>query len=241
VRAGAGTDAPTSAALAIDHLVVACAALEAGVAWCESTLGASPDPGGRHARFSTHNRLVDVSTPAHPRCYLEVIAIDPSAPAPLQPRWFELDEAPLARLLARDGPRLVAWVARVAPGDDADAIAAAWRAAGCDPGALIPVERETPRGWLRWRLSVRSDGRRVFGGALPGLIAWGDLHPSTSLSPSGVTLRAMTVRGLPEAVRAPLDQAVESGRAAPGVPALSVTLDTPKGRVVLESPAEPLG
>jgi hypothetical protein len=232
--------APPRAPLAVDHLVVACATLEEGVAWCNSTLGATPDPGGRHARFSTHNRLLDVSTAAHPRCYLEVIAIDPSAPAPAQPRWFALDEAPLARLLARDGPRLVAWVARVEPGHDADAIAAAWRAAGVDPGPLIPVERESPRGWLRWRLSVRPDGRRQLGGALPGLIAWGDLHPSASLSPKGVALASMTVRGLSEAVRASLGNRLQTGHAAPAMPAFEVTLDTPKGRVVLESPAEPL-
>jgi hypothetical protein len=231
---------PAVASLAVDHLVVACATLEDGVAWCESTLGATPDAGGRHARFSTHNRLVDVSTAAHPRCYLEVIAIDPSAPSPSQPRWFALDEAPLARLLAREGPRLVAWVARVEPGDGADAIAAAWRAAGCDPGPLIPVERETPRGWLRWRLSVRPDGRRVRGGALPGLIAWGDHHPSASLTPTGVSLSSMTVRGLPEVVRASLANAVEVGRAVPGIPALTIELETPQGRVVLESPTEPL-
>jgi hypothetical protein len=231
---------PAVASLAVDHLVVACATLEEGVAWCGSTLGASPDPGGRHARFATHNRLVDVSTAAHPRCYLEVIAIDPSAASPSQPRWFALDEAPLARLLARDGPRLVAWVARVEPGHAADAIAAAWRTAGSDPGPLIAVERATPRGWLRWRLSVRPDGRRLLGGALPGLIAWGDLHPSASLTPKGVSLVSMVVRGLPEPVQAPLADAVQAGPGAPGMPALTVTLDTPKGRVVLESPREPL-
>ena len=35
--------------VAVDHLVIAAATLDEGVAWCEATLGVTPGPGGRHA------------------------------------------------------------------------------------------------------------------------------------------------------------------------------------------------
>jgi hypothetical protein len=72
----------TGAATAVDHLVVAAATLEQGVAWCEATLGVTPGPGGRHALMGTHNRLLNLGSAAFPHSYLEIIAIDPEAPAP---------------------------------------------------------------------------------------------------------------------------------------------------------------
>jgi hypothetical protein len=239
-----------SNALEVDHLVIAATSLDAGAAWCEATLGVALEPGGRHPKFGTHNRLLDVSGARHPRCYLEILAVDPDAPAPLQPRWFGLDEAPLQRAL-RDGPRLVAWAARVKPGFDLDAILAAWREAGCDPGPAVAAERATPRGLLRWRLTVRPDGRRLLDGALPALIAWGDVHPSASLTPRGVTLASVAGRGWPPAVRATLGDAVDpsDARDAPATgaaaaaaralaPQLRIVLDTPRGRIVLDAPME---
>ena len=44
--------------VALDHLVVAAATLEQGVAWCEATLGVTPGPGGTHPTMGTHNRLL---------------------------------------------------------------------------------------------------------------------------------------------------------------------------------------
>ena len=76
----------------LDHLVVAAASLEQGAAWCEATLGVVPGPGGVHATMGTHNRLLRIATEAFPDAYLEIIAIDPAAPAPGRPRWFGLDD-----------------------------------------------------------------------------------------------------------------------------------------------------
>ncbi len=47
-----------------------------------ATLGIAPGPGGVHPFMGTHNRLLRLG----PRLYLELIAIDPDAPAPAQPR-----------------------------------------------------------------------------------------------------------------------------------------------------------
>ncbi len=73
------------AAAELDHLVITAATLEQGVAWCEATLGATPGPGGQHALFGTHNRLMKVEGEGHAGVYLEIIAIDPQAPAPGRP------------------------------------------------------------------------------------------------------------------------------------------------------------
>jgi len=174
--------------LALDHLVVAARSLDEGEAWCRRTLGVAPAPGGRHPMMGTHNRLLAIGSPRFPRSYLEIIAIDPQAPAPSHRRWFDLDDAGLQAQLA-EGPRLVHWVVRC---DDIDAVAAAWRAAGRDAGDVRQVERQAPDGrLLRWRICVREDGARLAGGAWPGLIEWGDAHPCDHLPQVGVSLQSL--------------------------------------------------
>ncbi|MEP7058185.1 MAG: VOC family protein [Caldimonas sp.] len=233
-------------ALVLDHLVVAAATLEAGVAWCDATLGQRPLAGGKHAWMATHNRVFSIGSARFPRAYLEIIAIDPDGPAPARPRWFGLDEAPLQRAIA-DGPRLIHWVARCA---DIEAAAAAFRLAGFDPGEVLPAERETPQGLLRWHIGVRADGRRLCDGALPTLIEWGDVHPSANLPPSGIALAEMTLDGVPDALRPSLGSAIGYASASPNStrqlapgraelsppPPLRAVLETPRGRVTLESP-----
>src|SRR5215212_6108427 len=98
------------ATIALDHLVVACRSLDEGRGWCETTFGVAPQAGGRHSLMGTHNLLLSVSSERHPGAYLELIAIDPDAPPPAQPRWFDLDDASLQAAIAT--PRLVHWVAR---------------------------------------------------------------------------------------------------------------------------------
>ena len=69
----------------IDHLVVAAHTLEQGVQWCEATLGITPEAGGEHSQFGTHNKLFKIATPAHPLAYFEIIAINPGAKGPANP------------------------------------------------------------------------------------------------------------------------------------------------------------
>ena len=87
-----------------DHLVVAAVSLDAGAAWCEATFGVAPVPGGRHAFMGTHNRLLAIGSAAYPGTYLEIIAIDPEAPATRRARWFGLDD-PVVRDAIAAGPR----------------------------------------------------------------------------------------------------------------------------------------
>jgi hypothetical protein len=171
----------------IDHLVIGAATLDEGVDWCERVLGVTPQPGGKHALMGTHNRLVNISGPLHPRCYLEVIAIDPEAPQPRRPRWFDLDQ-PALRARLNQGPGLIHWVARV---PSLDAALAYWRGEGVDAGEAV----EASRGALRWRIALRADGRRLRREALPVLIEWGDTHPTDGLPEQGVQLLGFEARG----------------------------------------------
>lgn len=204
----------------VDHLVVAALTLDEGVRWCKDTLGVEPGPGGRHTLMGTHNRLFRVASEAFPNAYFEIIAIDPDAPDPGRARWFGLDAINVSK-----GPRLVTFVARVSA---LDAALAAALDAGFDPGRALAASRDTPDGLLRWRIAVRDDGATLCDGALPTLIEWDGRHPAASMPASGVTLRSLTLRGVPRTL-APSNAAVMSNAG----PALEAGLDTPRGTVTL--------
>lgn len=221
-------------------MVVAAASLAEGVAWCEATLGVAPDPGGAHALFGTHNRLLRLHSALHTQAYLEIIAIDPAAtptrPAPLR-RWFDLDDPALRERLQRKGPQLVHWVASV---PDIDTAVAIWLALGLDCGRVIEASRPTPQGLLRWRITVRDDGQRLFGGALPTLIQWGDVHPSDGLTDTGLALQGLTLQH-PEAhrLRAALSAIGLDGVAVQPAPAgLQLALSTARDLPVALPPTE---
>ena len=233
--------------LALDHVVVAARNLDDGVAWCEAQFGMVPGPGGQHGFMGTHNRLFSIQSAQFPRAYFEIIAIDPAAQAPGRPRWFDLDR-PVLRAALVAGPQLVHWVARTE--NIALALAEA-RAAGVDCGEVLQAQRDTDRGTLRWRITVRPDGRRLMRGAMPTLIEWSGAHPVDAMPASGVELQKVVLAGCVPAIAASLPAAVEtapttlspaaaaSAVGAPsdarlGVP-ITLTLRTPRGQVRLES------
>jgi hypothetical protein len=209
--------------VALDHLVVAAHTLEEGVQWCETTLGITPGPGGKHPLMSTHNRLFSIASDAFPDAYFEIIAIDPEAPPPGRARWFGLDHLDLSK-----GPRLATFVARTAA---LDTTLTALSSAGFDGGLALAVSRETPTGLLRWRIAVRDDGAVLCNGALPTLIEWGKRYPAASMPSSGVILRSLVLRGVPKSA---LDIAQVTFTDAPG-PALEAQLQTPRGPITLTS------
>jgi hypothetical protein len=171
-----------------DHLVLAARDLDAGAAWLERHLGVALVPGGKHVRMGTHNRLLGLGD----NFYLELIAIDPTAPPPDRPRWFALD-----RLPAADRPRLIHWVAR---SDDISRAAASGSEA---PGDILPMER----GDYRWRITVPPDGSLPGDGLVPTLIQWDvPFHPASRLPDSGC--RLMKLEGFhpqPARIRTALD------------------------------------
>jgi hypothetical protein len=231
------TPSSTPPASQLDHLVVVAATLEQGVQWCERVLGITPGPGGDHALMGTHNRLFSVASPAFPRAYFEIIAINPAKPSPrVSParRWFDLDDKELQLHLANTGPQLAHFVAST------DRVSSAVRALsrlGLDRGEVLEATRMTPQGLLAWKITVREDGQRLFYGALPTLIQWGDVHPADGMAPSGVTLQSLHAsHPRPDALRAGYEAIGLAGVGlSQGPPNLIATLQTPRGLVTLES------
>jgi hypothetical protein len=213
-------------ACSIDHLTVTAPSLEAGAAFVEQALGVPLQPGGRHARMGTHNRLLRLGE----SLYLEVIAPDPAAPAPGRPRWFGLDG-----LAADARPRLATWVART------DDIAASLAAASEPLGAAEPMAR----GDLRWLITIPADGQLHLGGVAPALIQWQQpAHPAASLQDHGCSLvRLQSCTPQPARVEAllaslglgaALQVQVQVQALPAGEPARLVAhIDTPAGRRLL--------
>jgi hypothetical protein len=213
----------------IDHLVVAAHSLEQGAQWCEAMLGVRPQPGGKHPLMGTHNQLLRIAGAQYPKVYLEIIAIDPDAPAPKHKRWFDLDD-PAMQEAIREHPRLVHFVAR---SGDAAACLSALRGLAIDRGLLVAAERGT----LRWKISVRPDGQRLFYGGLPTLIQWDSAHPADTMTESGVTLKAMRVSHPRSADLRAAHVAIglQGVAVVQGAPDIEATLTTPRGDVVLHS------
>ncbi len=223
----------------VDHLVVLAADLASGVAWCQRTLGITPTAGGEHPLMGTHNRIFNISSPAHPRAYLEVIAINSGAtsarPAGAR-RWFDMDDAALQQQVAQHGPQLIHWVASV---PDVAERCAALSGLDIDRGPVLAASRPTPNGLLQWQITVRDDGLRLMDGCLPTLIQWGAVHPCSSLPASGVQLQQLrlqhpqsaTLQAACEAIGVASHIAITAGDA----PQLAAQLATPQGPVTLSS------
>lgn len=154
----------------IDHIVVTAPNLEVGAAYVRSALGVAPQAGGEHARMGTHNLLLRLGD----ALYLEVIAPNPQAPAPMRPRWFALDT------LDRDAAAaLTAWVVRT-PDIQASAAACTERL-----GAIEPMSR----GALDWRITIPADGLPPLDGLAPALIEWQtEVHPAARLADHDLSL-----------------------------------------------------
>ena len=215
--------------LALDHLVVGAATLHQGREWARETLGVVPIAGGRHAFMGTHNLVLRLDGPER-ELYLEIIAIDPDAADTGRRRWFDLDDPAVQQALQVE-PRLIAWVAR---SDGLEGDRQRLVAAGFDPGAVHAAERDTPSGTLRWRITIREDGRRLAGGAIPPLIAWGTPSPAGSLPPSGLSLERLVVRGIAADVGAVLGEAATVLDEA-SLPTLEVTLRRASHRIDLQA------
>ena len=153
----------------LDHIAVTAPSLDVGVTWVEAALGVQLQAGGEHPQMGTHNALLRLGD----SLYLEVIAVDPAAPAPGRPRWFGLD-----RIASDASPRLAAWVART------DDIRAA--AAGAEFfGQIEPMSRAE----LNWLITIRPDGSLPAEGLAPTLIEWQtEQHPAALLEDRGCAL-----------------------------------------------------
>lgn len=203
--------------LTLDHIAVSTTSLAPGTAEVEAALGLPLLPGGEHAAMGTHNRLLSLG----PEEYFELIAINPGAPGPDQPRWFDLDNF--------SGPtRATTWICRCA---DLDAALAAAPA-----GTGVPWDLE--RGDLRWRMGVPRDGKLPFDGLFPALIEWqGSAHPAPRLAESGARLAGLRLFSPhADALRAVLAPLISDARItvlASDAARMEIDLTTSSGTVTL--------
>ncbi|MGR9046892.1 MAG: VOC family protein [Gammaproteobacteria bacterium] len=154
----------------IDHLVVTAPSLEVGVEYVRQTLGVNLQVGGEHVRMGTHNCLMKLGE----KLYLEVIAINPNAPQPNRPRWFQLHEADPSQPV-----RLTTWIACT---EDIES------AASASPIPLGEIEPMSRNG-MNWLITLPSDGSLPLNGIAPTLIQWpAGAHPATKLPESGCKL-----------------------------------------------------
>jgi hypothetical protein len=198
----------------LDHLVIAAPTLTSGVTWLEELLGVPLEAGGQHAFMGTHNRLLRLGN-----VYLEVIAIDPDAPAPNRPRWFGLDTFHLEQ------PRLIHWVART---DNLERVAAR----SLEP---LGVVTDAARGDLRWRITIPDDGHLPLDGIVPTLIQWQGVHPVSRLAERPCKLISLTAaHPQPERVRAALESIGARLEVSQGaIPALTAVISSPNGLLTL--------
>ena len=159
--------------ITLDHFAVSAETLALAVDHAQAAMGAPLQPGGMHDVFHTHNQLMGLED----GLYLEAIAINPDAPTPNRPRWFDLDRF-------AGPPRLTNWICRT---DDIEAALADLPAGMGRPVAL-------QRGDLKWRMAVPDTGVLPFENCAPALIQWAtDRHPATALAPTGLALDTFVV------------------------------------------------
>ena len=200
--------------LRLDHLALAAETLDAGRAHVEDALGVELATRGEHPQMATHNHLLSLG----PEEYFEVISVNPDAPAPDRPRWFNLDNF--------DGPpRLTNWILAT---DDLEAAVAALPEGFGRPIAL-------QRGDFRWSMAVPDNGILPWGGWGPALIQWhGDKHPAPLLPDQSIRLGAFVLHH-PDAAEmaqtlAPLLPRDTVLFEQAETPSLSASFDTPQGR-----------
>ena len=193
----------------LDHFAIAANTLAEATAHVEEALGVPLQPGGEHAVFGTHNRLLGLAD----GLYLEAIAIDPEATPERQPRWFDLDRF-------EGAARITNWICR---SGDLDGTLAA-----------LPVDAGAPvsltRGDLSWQMAVPKSGILPYDNIFPALIQWQGPHPAPRLTQQGCSLRRLVVSH-PEAQA--LAELLPLGDARvvfePGPAALRAEIDTPHG------------
>jgi catechol 2,3-dioxygenase-like lactoylglutathione lyase family enzyme len=212
-RAGKAATVPSS----LDHILLGCNDLDAGIDFVERQLGVRAALGGVHPGRGSRNALLSLGE----RRYLEIIAPDPQ-----QPR-----SADVRHLYSIDSPRLIGWAAHV---DDMDEVARRLTAAGIAFNPPTPGARQRPSGQtLRWRaLNLRDDQK----GLLPFFIEWSkdSLHPSVDAPPGGRIDRFELASSQPEELRSQLSRLqLDANVARAAQPELRATLTGPKGKLSL--------
>ena len=203
----------------LDHVILGCNDLDAGVEYVYERTGVRAAAGGVHPGAGTKNALLSLGKLR----YLEIIAPDPLQPASTDPRHV----ADLTR------PALVGWAIHRA---GVDGFASVLNGSGVETVGPKPGSRARPDGTtLTWKSLTLKDDRQ---GVLPFFIEWGSgsLHPSTD-APAGCKITDLWI-GTPapdelKAIAAKLQLDVQVRRAKKLH--LAATIVGPKGTMPLFS------
>lgn len=167
--------------LQLDHLSIIAPSLKQGVAHVRDCLGIDMPFGRQHPDMGTHNHLLRLGDDV----YLEVIAIDPAAPAPAQARWFGLDDRDAVRAAWDSGRRLRGWVART---QQMDAVLA-------QHGHLLDRKTQLSAGAAPpYFFAIPAGGALPLAGVAPSVIDRGQRPPPIASMPDlGARLHCFTI------------------------------------------------
>ncbi len=174
--------AATEVPMILDHILLGCSDLDAGIAFVELHTGVGPALGGVHPGRGTRNALLSLGK-MH---YLEIIAPDPAQSGMKISR-----ESMVAKLKSLTSPRIIEWAAH---SSDIDTVAERLRKAGIAFDGPTPGSRKRPDGRvLNWQTLNLQDNRN---GLLPFFIQWGadTIHPSVD-APQGCRLKNFFLAG----------------------------------------------
>jgi catechol 2,3-dioxygenase-like lactoylglutathione lyase family enzyme len=203
----------------LDHIILGCTDLDAGIEFVFRHLGVRAIPGGVHPGAGTKNALLSLGKLR----YLEIMAPDPSQPDAADPR----------NVRTLKHPALVGWAEHR---HHLDEFAGVLHAAGIDYVGPVPGSRQRPDGSvLNWKsLPLKEDEH----GILPFFIEWGDstVHPSVD-SPKGCGIDSLQITtpdpASLEALRKTLDLDVAIGQSK--TPRLIAHLHGPAGSLTVQS------
>jgi hypothetical protein len=203
----------------LDHIILGCTDLDAGIEFVFQHLGVRAIPGGVHPGAGTKNALLSLGKLR----YLEIIAPDP----------LQSDAADPRNLRTLKRPALVGWAEHR---NHLDEFAGVLHAAGVDYVGPVPGSRQRPDGSvLNWKsLSLKEDEH----GILPFFIEWGaiTMHPSVD-SPKGCRLDSLQITTPNPASLGALGQTLDLGVAIGQsmAPRLIAHLHGPAGSLALQS------
>ena len=156
----------------LDHVILGCNDLDAGIRFVQEHTGVRAAPGGVHPDRGTANALLSLGD----RHYLEIMAPDPNA-KDVQV-WAARQLEALKNLA---NPRLMGWAVHR---DDIESLAKKFQQSGLRILGPWPGSRKQPDGRIvNWKSFSLADDRH---GLLPFFIEWGkdSVHPSSG-APTG--------------------------------------------------------
>jgi hypothetical protein len=206
----------------LDHVLLGCADLDAGIDFVEQRTGVRAAFGGVHPGRGTRNALLSLGE----RRYLEVIAPDPE-----QDRVEQLAQKQVAHLQQLTSPSLIGWAAH--PGD-LEKFSAHLRETGISFEGPRSGSRQRPDGkLLQWKTLNLKDDKD---GLLPFFIEWSaeSLHPSAD-APKGCRLThfAATTPNADEITKITQQLHLDLPVSLGDKPSLQATIIGPKGELPL--------